>query len=300
MTRLCVVSLLTTVVILTSATSARTQASQPALVALVSDIHGVVTVRQETAASGELRLYSGLKPESVISVSKDARVTLVMTNGRRFAANGETTLRVDPDVITATRGTVREIERLPRLPDVRAIASGDHPKGPAASVRVRGVAVEDMYPAGGASALAGETALSFAAVPGASRYRLRVDNTEGRAIFRTETTSTTITVPPGTLQPGVTYYWYVETVDRFGGAAKGLAEFSTVERDSEEARRLLRLNISGKPDARTLGLLADIDWRVGLWREAVEGFRQAVRLAPEDAALREALADAQRQLASAR
>jgi hypothetical protein len=102
-------------------------------------------------------------------------------------------------------------------------------------------------------------------------------------------------VPAGTLKPGTTYFWRVETLDRFGAAARGEAGFSTVGADTQRSRDALAAAIGTSESPRALGLLAEIDRRIGLLRESRDGFRAAVARAPEDKALREALARIEQQ-----
>jgi hypothetical protein len=144
--------------------------------------------------------------------------------------------------------------------------------------------------------LADATVLRFAPVADASRYGVVLEAADGTALFDTETRSSSVSVPPGVLQPGARYYWRVRTLDRIGQVATSTAAFVTLDAENARARAMLDAALRDGADASSLALLAEIDRTLGLLEEALARFQAAVARAPENVAIRQALARLERQL----
>lgn len=54
--------------------------------------------------------------------------------------------------------------------------------------------------------------LTWAAVPAARRYEVEILDPAGTAVFAAGTADTTLVIPPGTLEPGARYRWWVRVV----------------------------------------------------------------------------------------
>ena len=91
------------------------------------------------------------------------------------------------------------------------------------------------------------------------------------------------------LQPGLAYRWTVRTLDLFGASALGASPFRTLAAEDERDREALRRSLRAEGGARALALLAAVDERLGLYSEALEGFREALKSAPDDTAIAEAV-----------
>jgi hypothetical protein len=104
-----------------------------------------------------------------------------------------------------------------------------------------------------------------------------------------ESTTPQVVVPAGVLQPGASYYWTVQTLDKVGGASRGTSEFKTLSSEDARVRQALRQSLAVEVDASGLALMAEIDRRLGLYEEALSGFRAALAKSPEDVALQQSV-----------
>jgi hypothetical protein len=143
--------------------------------------------------------------------------------------------------------------------------------------------------------LPGETFLRFQPVTGAERYRIEVQDDQGRTLFQAETESPPVKVPAGTLNPGLSYLWAVRTLDRPGAVARGEAEIVILGEDAARTREEARKVLAAEGPA-SLPLLAEIDRSLELWLEARADLREALDEEPGDPALRKALAEIETRL----
>jgi hypothetical protein len=126
-------------------------------------------------------------------------------------------------------------------------------------------------------------------VKGASRYSVEVEDEAGRRVIARETSDTELVVPRGVFQSGATYYWRVQTIDRAGAPARGSSQFTTLPHEQVQLRDALRRTVASEGGADSLAFLAEIDRRLGLLEEALDGFRAALRENPGDAAIQAAV-----------
>jgi hypothetical protein len=91
------------------------------------------------------------------------------------------------------------------------------------------------------------------------------------------------------LKPAASYYWTVQALDRFGVAPRGRSEFTTLSAADSQFREALRTSVQGEASGGALALLAEVDRRLGLYREALDGFRAQLARTPDDLAVQRAL-----------
>jgi hypothetical protein len=163
-------------------------------------------------------------------------------------------------------------------------------------VRIRGEGIEGIYPGRGATALASAVVLRFRNVEGARRYRIEVGDGAGTVVYSTETESTKLSLPADALRPGMSYHWSVSTMNRPGPMAQGEAEFTTLDADTARAREELRLLVEKTGSEELTALLAGVDRELGLLAEARAELQSALRAAPMDTALAEALTALERHM----
>jgi hypothetical protein len=123
-----------------------------------------------------------------------------------------------------------------------------------------------------------------------------VEDGQGTVAFSTETAATRVSLPADALRPGVSYRWSVRTMDRSGPVAQGEAEFATLDAATAQSRERLRLLAEKSGDGDLTALLAGVDLELGLLTEARAELRSALRAAPTNTALAEALADLERHM----
>jgi len=264
-------------------------------VAIVYGLAGDTWHTAPDAARRPSRLYDRLPAETTVEVGPGSRLELAFVNGLRYELGKGSRVRLGARDLTSRTGTVRRLPAVPPLPPLPPIAPQDRPGLPSGAPPIRGEPIKGLYPRRGAAVLANATVLYFQPVTGASRYRIEVQDGENQAVFQTEVESPPVKVPAGTLPPGNTYRWTVRTLDRPGAIAHGKAELVTLgdqaSRAREKARKILEVEGAG-----SLPLLAEIDRSLGLWLEAREELKAALREKPSDPALREALGEIATQL----
>ena len=255
--------------------------------ALISELTGSASVRERAAtASVPVDRFDAVAGGAILSVSRESRVLLVLSSGKRFVLDAGARATVHADRLTTISGSVEEMPALPVLPQLVALeASAPKALG---GVRLRSTAIVGLSPSNG-SALASRATLRFKPVAGAATYRVEVEDEMGRVIFGVETTAPEVRVPSDILTAGAAYYWTVRTIDHPGAQARGSAEFGTLRAEEATARENLMRRLHNEGDGPSLALLAAIDRHLGLHHEALEGFRAALARSPGDRALIEAV-----------
>jgi hypothetical protein len=254
---------------------------------LISELSGVASVRKDpSAAASPVERFAAIADGAVLELGRDSRAVVVLARGKRFELGAQARVSVHPDRIDATSGPVRELPSLPALPRLVAL-DAQAPKA-LGGVRLRSTAVAGLTPSHG-SALATRTTLRFTPVRGAGTYRVEVEDEQGRVVFAVQTTSAEVPVPPDVLHPAAGYYWTVRTIDRAGPQARGAAEFMTLGEEEAKAREDLRRRLHEEGGVSSLALLAAIDRQLGLYADALDGFRAALARAPDDETLRDAV-----------
>jgi hypothetical protein len=260
----------------------------PSIAALISELSGEATVRSTPAAARDrARRFDAVPVGARLELGAQSRGVLVLAGGRRFALGPNARATVADDRLTATSGPVTELASLPTLPRLTALDES-RPAGPPGAVRLRGAVISGVRPSH-AVVLNPPLTLRFDPVAGASRYAVEVENQAGRRIFAAETPKPEQAVPPGVLEPGASYYWVVRTLDKAGGEARGTGQFRTLSLDEVAQRDALRRSLASEGDAGGVALLAEIDRRLGLYQEALEGFRAALAGTPADPAIQRAI-----------
>jgi hypothetical protein len=125
-------------------------------------------------------------------------------------------------------------------------------------------------------------------------HDVEIEDAAAVVIFRVRAGETVVTVPPAVLQPGTTYRWRVTARLPTGFSATGEGRFHTLSLEAAAARAQLRRSLVAT-DAESLGLLAEVDHTLGLWREALTGFRSARAAGADDAVIAERIAELERR-----
>jgi hypothetical protein len=221
-----------------------------------------------------------------LATLEGASLELAFRSGARWRLGSSSAARLAVEGPEETRGPV---ERLPDLAQAPAPAAA-HPDQVAGAaltaVRIRGQGFSVLYPDGGARTVAGATRLYFQPELPFDRYRVGVEDEDGRLLLDLETKESLVEVPPGVLEPGATYYWTVRTRDALGHLIWEEARFETLPPELEAGRQaLLRYPEAQAPPA----MVAAMDQELGLWWEAREALVEAIRQDPRDERLGAAL-----------
>jgi hypothetical protein len=253
----------------------------------------------QCAAPGErpraAHLFDRLVRGETLEVAPGGNLALAFADGRRYELSGGAWAKIGAAGLAERAGSVRPLTPVPVLPRLAAIAPQDAAMAhAAAAVRIRGNAVTGLYPRHGAGALADGTRLRFHS--GGGQYRVEVQDASGAVVFQVDTAADEVRVPAGPLAPGERYHWTVRTLDQPGPEERGEADFATLPAELARQREALRRAVAVADGGAAPALLAAVDRVLGLLAEARDELRAALAASPDDAALRTALADLERQL----
>ena len=255
-------------------------ASTP-IAALISELSGTASITSTPAAgTNNARRFDAIDVGATLETGPESRAVIVLAGGRRFALGPKARATIAAKHLAAASGPITELPPLPPMPRIVALDES-RPKGPPGGVRLRAGAITGLRPFHTVT-LAERTTLRFTPVSGASKYAVEIEDDSGRRIFAVESTTPEVVVPVRVLEPGTSYYWTVRTLDKFGGAARGTSEFRTLSADEAQVRQALRRALTADDSGSNLALLAEIDRRLGLDQEALDGFRAALARQPDD------------------
>jgi len=212
-------------------------------------------------------------------------------NGCRYELGSRAKAKVMADSLDYASGPVRQLEPLPPIPRVVPLVGNSRQIAAAVRVRApRGSDIQGLYPRGGLAALPSPTKLSFNEVVGASSYLVQLEDENEREQLNLRTKSTNVVIPDGTLKAGNRYSWRVLAFGPAGVIAEGVAGFVTISGEDLQRRADFAKATEGTPDkALGLALRAEVDFRLGLLREAQDEFVAALRLNPNEMAIHHAL-----------
>ena len=264
-------------------------------VAIVYSLTGEASLIVPDAAHRPLRLFDRLPAGTIVEMSPGSRLALAFANGLRYELGERSQVTLGPQDLASRTGPVRALPRVPPLPRLSPIAAQDRPGPRAGAVRIRGERITGLYPRSGAAALAGETVLRFDPVAATREYRIEVQDSQGRTVFRTDVESPPVKVPAGKLVAGLGYLWTVRTVDRPSAVARGEAELVILSETAAQARDESRKVLAAE-GADSLLLLVEIDRSLGLLLDARENLRAFLADEPGDPELWEALAEIEMRL----
>lgn len=279
---------------LQSSVSAQEPASRP-LAALISDISGDVSVTSKPGgAVTKAQRFDAIPLGALVVTGASGRAEIVLAGGQRFELRAKARATIAEKSLTARSGPVTDLPSFPALPRMAALDES-RPAGPAGGVRLRGGEIVGLQPSHIVT-LAERTKLRFSPVAGASRYAVEIQDDSGRRIFAAESSASEVVVPAGILAPGGSYYWTVQTLDKVGGTVRGSAEFRTLSAEDARVRDSLLRTLESDASSGGLALRAEIDRRLGLSEEALNGFRAALARAPDDRSILEAVGRLERLL----
>ena len=276
-------------------------AETPQPVAIVYLLAGDAWLTAPDTARRPLRLPEHLPAKTTVEVGPGSRLMLAFVSGLRYELGERSRVTLGPGDFSLKSGPVRPLPRFPPLPLIWPIAAEDNPGLRAGAVRIPAVrirteSVRRLYPDHGAATLAEATVLRFEPVESAGKYRVEVQDSQGKVAFTKDTTTVTLDLPKGVLQPGMRYVWTIRTLEREGAVAQGKAYFVTLSAKVAEEREALRKALEAEGDSASLALLAEIDRSLGLLAEARDGLQAVINGSPGETGLTETLAELERRL----
>jgi tetratricopeptide (TPR) repeat protein len=266
---------------------ARASGQEP--VAVVESVSGHATIvapgaRDKVAISS----YDPLIAGTTIEVGTGSRLTLFFWNGRYYELGSGAKSTVASDALTHMTGPARQLESLPPIPKPAPIAKNTATGFAAPSIR--GPKIQNLSPRNGVAELPDAVTLSFTSLTDTSVYNIFLEDDTGNILLNVKTASPNLAVPQGTLKPGSSYHWRVRTADAIGTVTQGSADFVTLPAEAIDQRAAFAKAVKLSPEnAAALALMGNADLRLGLIREAQNELSAALKLNPEDAAIRRAL-----------
>lgn len=212
-------------------------------------------------------------------------------SGARVSVGEASRVRLGAGAATMLAGRVESLSAVPTVPLVAPIAGAG---SAIAAVRIRAGSLTAIAPAAGETTLAASTALEVSAIA-TDGYAFEIEAPDAALVFERRTTEPRVVVPPEALRPGLTFRWRARarSAQGFDLSADGWFRTLAVTR-AEERERLRREFVD--PDAETRAFLAEIDLGLGLWHEALDGFRAARAAGAYDAVVGDRIADIERRL----
>lgn len=258
-------------------------------VAIVARVQGEATVESAPGAA-RLRLFDRLAAGDTLRTSAGAEVVVAFRSGARLRVGAGSRVQLGDGVATKIAGTVETLVALSPLPLVApAVGAGTV----TAAVRIRSQPLAIHAPPIDTVTRADATVLAFGPAS-TDGYDIEIEDASAAVVFRLRARETTVTVPPTALAPGSAYRWRVTARQPSGFAVVGEGRFRTLSLEDARARaRLFDATAAGDGELR--GLLAETDWMLGLWREALEGFRAARAAGLTDPIVAERIADLERR-----
>jgi hypothetical protein len=258
------------------------------IAALISDLSGKATVTATSpGGTSNAQRFDAIEIGATLEIGAESRAVIVLAGGQRFELGPKARATIATKHLASASGPVTELPPLPALPRISALDES-RPKGPPGGVRLRVPSIAGLRPFHTVT-LADRTTLRFKPVSGASRYAVEIESDAGRRVFGIESTTAEVVVPAGVLTPDTSYYWTVQTLDKFSGAARGSSEFRTLSAKDAQLREALRRSLETEGGDNHLALLAEIDRRLGLDEEALAGFRAVLAKNPDDVAIQQAV-----------
>ena len=261
--------------------------------AIATVVHGRVEVRHRSDAVRPLMRFDRLRSGDAVVTAADSTVTLAFRSGARVRIDGDSRVRVDTDGVTRVAGTVTSLTRVPVVPLVAPVSGADRV---VAAVRVRAGGLVVRAPDGGMTTLAEATRLVFDPMA-ADGYDVEVEDRAARIVWRGRVPGSPAMVPAGLLEPGQPYRWRVRAQGPAGFVVEGQGAFSTLAAAHAQARADLQA-APVADDPAWPAVLAEIDFSLGLWTEALEAFHRLRDQGAADAVVLDRIATLERRLAA--
>jgi hypothetical protein len=274
------------------AQSVPADAAAPHAVAIVAATRGESIVLGPAGGARPVRLFDRLPAGRLLETRRGADVVVIHRSGTRTRVLEASRVRIEPAGVTTLAGGVETLTPVPTVPLVAPVWGAN---ATITAVRIRAGGIDGLHPARGEATVAGATVLEFRRAT-TERYEVEVEAPDATIAFRTHTTDTRVSVPAATLAPGRAYRWRVTAKMPTGFDVVGEGAFRTLTDEDGRARASIRSALIGA-GSEHLALLAEIDWTLGLWRDALAGFRAARAAGATDAVIQSRIAEIERRLA---
>jgi CHASE2 domain-containing sensor protein len=274
-------------------TSHAADASEP--VAVVVAVKGAVAVRPPEGERRPLQRFDWIQAGAALSSADPADVEIVFADGSRYAVRGRLEVRVRSGDLLVRSGELKTLSSVPALPLVHPVK---RPIGgaPPAAVRIRSTGNADAYPIGNAATSMESTWLDVRS-EACENWDARVEDQAGGIVWSADGVKMPVHVPADALRGGRTYWWAAVCRDAAGAVHHAEGRFLTLTPEQAGRWKEFRAGLLTETTADRFALAAEVEWRIGLFKEAIATYRQAAALAPGDASIGARLEHLQRTLA---
>jgi hypothetical protein len=266
-----------------------------AKVAIVCFLQGKASAQEPGQAERkDLRLFDWIGSGSAVETGPDAKLVIAFSTGDRYELGEKTSVVLGKDGLRSQSGSVKKLESVAVMPQVMSLTGEVKPGSRLGGIRLRSSkkTISNLYPNEGDTVLADQTVLTFDPLPKIEKYRVEIEDEQGRDLFSAETSGPRVVVSPGIIKPGTTYYWQVRALEKDELSTVSYAAFVTATDAEAGLCESFRTQVAKSRDAANLLLLARVEMAVGLRRECCETLKEALALSPGNEEIGKILAQA--------
>jgi len=262
--------------------------------AIVCFLSGNVSA-QEPGQTGrkDLGLFDWLSAGTEIETGPGARLVIAFSNGSRYELGEKSAVVLGKNSLKSQSGPVKPLESVPVMPQILSLAADVQPGNRLGGIRLRSSkpTIANLYPSEGDALLPDQAVLSFEPLPDVRKYRVEIEDEQGRDLLSVETSVPRVTVAPEILKAGVHYYWQVRALEK-DVSTVSYAAFVTPTEEEARLYKSFRTQVGASTDTANLLLLARYEMSIGLRRESCKTLKEALALSPENEKIKEMAARA--------
>lgn len=272
--------------LLTASTTAPLAVSADA-VAMIVDLEGSSCTLTGGAAPASCEFLGYLEPESTLTLTKDARATIVyFGSGLEYVLAGPGKTRIDEATPTTLKGDAPRSRELALARDtgLRAADVRGHQQ---AALVLRGVGKKKLrlLSPRNTRVLDSHPTFEWSALESGAQYRFVLSDEAGRIVLQTLVNTTRFTLPIElTLAESSLYTWQVDTRLADGTTFSSAADFTLLEKSKR--RTLEQVKPAADAPVSELVLYAVLLEREGIREEAKRWWALAAERRPGDEVLR--------------
>jgi hypothetical protein len=262
-------------------------------VAIVCFLQGKASIQEPGQSERiDLRLFDWLNSGSALETGPGTKLVMAFSNGNRYELGERVKVVLGQADFISQSGPVKKLDAVSVMPQIISLAGDVKPGSRLGGIRLRSSkrTISNLYPNEGDAVLADQAVLTFDPLPDVEKYRVEIEDEQGRDLLSAETSVPRVIISPGIIKPGTNYYWQVRALEKDELSTVSYAAFITVTEEQAGLRNSFRAQVSQSRDAANLLLLARVELAIGLRRESCETLNEALSLSPDNEEIRGAMA----------
>ena len=263
-------------------------------VAIVCFLQGQASIQEPGQNEQKnLALFDWLSSGSVLETGPGGKLVIALSNGDRYELGEKAKIVLGEAELVSQSGPIKKLAAVSIMPQMISLAGEAKPGNRLGGIRLRTSrrTISNLYPNEGDTVLADQAVLTFDPLPDIERYRVEIEDEQGRDLLSAETSIPRVVVSPGIIKPGSTYYWQVRAVEKDELSTVSYAAFVTATEEEAKLRNSFRAQVSRSQDLANQLLLARLEMALGLRKEACDTLKKALSLSPENDEIREAMTE---------